>query len=157
MTGTVDPVGNGHRHEHRHGHGGVGTVDPDGSNNSATDIDNLTPEVDLVIDKDDSVVTAVPGSTVTYTITVSNPTGPSDVVGAAVVDSFPAELTSTSWTCARVHRAVRAAPGSGSGDINTTVDLPVGATATFTATGTVVSTATGASDQHGDRLGARWA
>ena len=143
VTGTVDPAATGTVTNTATVTAASGTVDSDGSNNTATDIDNLTPEVDLVIDKDDSLTTAVPGSPVTYTITVSNPTGPSDVVGATVVDSFPAEFSSTSWTCLGASGGSCDA-GSGLGNINTTVDLPVGATATFTATGTVLSTATGA-------------
>jgi len=48
------------------------------------------------------VVSAVPGQSVTYTIVVSN-AGPSDVVNAAVADTFnPAlfNVAGVSWTCA---------------------------------------------------------
>ena len=101
-------------------------TDPSGPN-SATDTDDLTPEVDLVITKDDGVASATPGGSVTYTITRSNPTGPSDVDGATVVDTFPAAVTAAAWTCVSNAAAPRAS-GSGSGDINETVDLPVGGT-----------------------------
>ena len=121
---------------------GTGTTDPDGTNNTATDVDTLDPRVDLVVVKDDARTAAVPGSSVTYTITVSNPTGPSDVAGATVTDLVPAELGGVSWTCSPSTGAVCGAI-AGSGNISTTVDLGVGAVATFTATGTVSSTATG--------------
>ena len=141
VTGVVDAAATGTLTNTATITAGAGTSDSDGSNNSATDTDGLTPEVDLVIVKDDGATTAVPGTSVTYTITVTNPTGPSDVVGAIVTDTFPAELSGTGWSCAGAHGGSCAA-GAGLGDINTTVDLPVGATATFTATGTVISTAT---------------
>lgn len=54
---------------------------------------------DLRITIDDGVTEAVPGTTVTYTITATN-AGPSDVAGATVADNLPAALTSASWTCA---------------------------------------------------------
>ena len=46
------------------------------------------------------------------------------------------------WTCAGARAAARARP-SGSGNINTPVTVPVGATVVFTATGTVNPAATG--------------
>ena len=59
----------------------------------------LTPQTDLAIDKTDGDDVAVPGTEITYTITVRNH-GPSNVVGAAVQDDltniFPDGAT---WTC----------------------------------------------------------
>ena len=34
-----------------------------------------------------------------FTITVTNPLGPSDAIGATVTDTFPAALTGVIWTC----------------------------------------------------------
>src|SRR5262249_14895939 len=69
-----------------------GTTDPNGSNNSASDTDTPAPSADLQITKTDNSATYTPGGPVTYTITVSNPNGPSDVTGAAVADLVPSTL-----------------------------------------------------------------
>jgi uncharacterized repeat protein (TIGR01451 family) len=115
-------------------------TDPTPANNSATDSNTLTPQADLQIAKTDGTVTAVPGASSTYTITVSN-AGPSAVTGATVSDAFPAALTGVTWTCVAAGGATCAA--SGSGALSDIVNLPVGGTATFTATGTVSPTALG--------------
>ena len=68
-------------------------------NNGCRDIDLLAPSTDLAIAKTDGDDVAVPGTEITYTITVRNH-GPSNVVGAAVQDDltniFPDGAT---WTC----------------------------------------------------------
>src|SRR5204862_422687 len=61
----------------------AGVTDPGGGNNSATDTDTLTPQADLSITKSDGQTTAVPGTNVTYTISVTNH-GPTTVAGATV-------------------------------------------------------------------------
>ena len=66
----------------------------------------------------------------TYTITASN-AGPDPVTGGTVADTFPAVLTCT-WTC--VGAGGGTCTASGSGNINDTVNLPVGASVTYTAT-----------------------
>ncbi len=76
---------------------------------------------DLSITKTDGVTEVTTGSTVTYTITVSN-AGPSAVSGAAVVDVLPAGL-------------------SGTGLNTTTGTLAAGASQVFTVTATVTATA----------------
>ncbi|MEO8195215.1 MAG: beta-propeller fold lactonase family protein [Thermoanaerobaculia bacterium] len=69
------------------------------NNNGCRDIDTLVPRTDLAVDKTDHDDVAVPGSEITYTITVRND-GPSNVVGALVHDDltniFP---TGATWTC----------------------------------------------------------
>jgi uncharacterized repeat protein (TIGR01451 family) len=107
---------------------------------SATDTDTLTPHADLSITKTDGSATAVPGTPITYTIVASN-AGPSDAPGATVADSFPAAITSVNWTC--VASAGSSCPPSGSGNINTLVNLIAGGSATFTVTGTISTTALG--------------
>lgn len=64
------------------------------------------------------------------------------LTGASVDDSFPVEVTGITWQCV-------ASPGasctaSGSGAIHDTVDLPAGATVTYTATGTAAGIGTNA-------------
>ena len=116
-----------------------GVTDPDLSNNSATDVDTLSPSADLSVTKTDGVVSEEPGTPVSYTIVVSN-AGPSNVVGAAVVDVMPASILGATWTCSAAGGTCAA---SGSGNINTSVDLAVGGAATFTVNGTVSTSATG--------------
>src|SRR5262249_27349665 len=69
-----------------------GVVDPDSTNNSATDNDLLTPSADLSIAKTDGRTSVVPGTNTTYTITVTN-NGPSTVTGAVVTDVLPTGTT----------------------------------------------------------------
>ncbi len=89
------------------------------------------PEADLSISKDDGLTTASPGDAVTYTITINN-NGPKDVVDAIVLDEMPADLVGASWTCQATGGA--SCLGSGSGDINESVDLPAGSELTFIVT-----------------------
>ncbi|MCB1630146.1 MAG: DUF11 domain-containing protein, partial [Xanthomonadales bacterium] len=109
--------------------------------NSATDIDTLTPEADLSITKTDGATTAVPGDAVTYVIVVSNG-GPSTVTGATVTDVLPADLTAATWNCTATPGS-SCADAAGAGDVATTVDLLSGGTATITVDATVAADATG--------------
>ena len=95
---------------------------------------------DLSITKDDGLATATPGDSATYTITASN-AGPQGVTGATVADTFPAILT-CGWTC--VGAGGGTCTAAGSGNINdTSVDLPVGGSVTYTATCNIAPSATG--------------
>jgi len=89
---------------------------------------------DLGITKTDGSATYAPGAPITYTIVASN-AGPSTAVGATVADAIPAAITGAAWTA--VYSIGASGPPSGSGDINATVTIPAGGTATFTVTGTV--------------------
>jgi uncharacterized repeat protein (TIGR01451 family)/fimbrial isopeptide formation D2 family protein len=92
---------------------GEDQTDPVTSNDSSSVDLNAVPKADLSITKDDGVTTAIPGSSVTYTIVASN-AGPSGVTGAKVVDVLPPSLTAT-WTCAAraaVPAARRRAPAT---------------------------------------------
>ncbi|MEP6484239.1 MAG: hypothetical protein ABJB01_07300 [Rudaea sp.] len=116
-----------------------GVTDPVPGNNSSTDTDSITQSADLSITKTDGVTTATAGGSVTYTIVASN-AGPSNAVGATVTDTFPASLTAT-WTCVGASGGTCAA--SGSGNINATVNLPAGASVTYTVIANIGATATG--------------
>jgi hypothetical protein len=61
--------------------------------------------------------------------------GPVDAMGAAVAVEFPVELAPLTWTCAGSGGGVCSA--SGTGDIDETVDLPVGASVVYSASGNV--------------------
>ncbi len=97
---------------------------------------------DVAITKTDGVTTAVPGGSVTYTITASN-AGPDPVTGGTVTDTFPGILTCT-WTC--VGAGGGTCTAAGSGDISDTVNLPVGGSVTYTASCTISAAATGTLD-----------
>ncbi|QQR74295.1 MAG: DUF11 domain-containing protein [Holophagales bacterium] len=113
-------------------------TDPNPANNSATDTDTLTPQADLTITKTDGVTTATPGGSVTYTIVATN-AGPSNAVSSTVADTFPATLT-CNWTCTGAGGTCTAA---GSGNINDSVNLPAGASVTYTAACAISASATG--------------
>jgi uncharacterized repeat protein (TIGR01451 family) len=120
----------------------VAHTDGDGNNNagdSAPAALTITAPPDLAVTMTDGVTTAVPGGSVTYTITVTN-IGGLTASGATVADTFPAVLTCT-WTCTGSGGATCTA--SGSGNINDTVNLPVSAAATYTAACTIAANATG--------------
>lgn len=118
----------------------VGAVEDVPGDNSADDVNTLTPTVDLGINKTDGQFTTTAGSLITYTIVVSN-TGPSDATNAVVTDTFPASVTGVSWTCSASSGS--ACSASGSGNISETVTLLPGGTLTFTAGGSIVVSSTG--------------
>src|SRR5258706_260305 len=97
-------------------------------------------QFDLSITKTDGSVTAVPGVSLTYTIMAAT-SGPSNAVGATVADTFPASLTGVTWTC--VGAGGGTCTASGSGNINDTVNLPVGGSVTYTVSATISAAATG--------------
>ena len=85
----------------------------------------------------------MPGLPVTYQITVTN-AGPNSVTGAAVLDTPPATMTGVRWTCGAATGGGACALASGSGNISETVNLPAGASVSYTVTGTIAAGATGA-------------
>ncbi|MDC8012782.1 DUF11 domain-containing protein [Tahibacter soli] len=118
----------------------VTITNPDGQSVTANGCVTVSlPAADLGITKTDGVTTAVPGGSVTYTITASNPSAVA-ATGATVADTFPASLTCT-WTC--VGAGGGTCTASGSGNINDSVNLPVGASTTYTASCTINASATG--------------
>ena len=121
-----------------------------GGTTSATDVDTLTPQVDLVVTKTDdaggssdgSAGNVTPGGTVTYTITVQN-TGPSAAVGVAIADVLPAGVTSDTYTAVGTTGA-SGFTASGSGNISdTSVNLASGASLVYTVTANIDPAATG--------------
>ena len=100
---------------------------------------NAAPQNIRVV-KDDGLTQVAPGQTITYTIAVTN-TSAASITGVNVIDDFPADLTNVSWTCAVNGAGSCADPGPTNGDINTSVDLDPGVTATFTVTATVSASA----------------
>jgi uncharacterized repeat protein (TIGR01451 family) len=94
---------------------------------------------DLSIMNDDGVTAATPGGSVTYTITAAN-AGTDDAPGTTIGDTFPAALT-CGWSC--VGTGGGTCKASGFGNINDSVNLPNGASVTYTANCNVSAAATG--------------
>lgn len=95
---------------------------------------------DLLIDGLGGVA---PGETVVYRIVVEN-NGPSDVADITVVDEFPGQFSSISWTCSPTASPAGECTPSGSGSINdSAVSLEVGARATYLASAVVREDASG--------------
>ncbi len=117
-----------------------GVIDPAARNNSATDTDTLTPQANLGVTLTDGVAIALPGGTVTYTLTASN-AGPSNISGATLADTFPAALTGVFWT--GMGAGGGAVTATGTGNIDTSVTLPAGGSVILTVTATVSASATG--------------
>ncbi|NCY03436.1 MAG: DUF11 domain-containing protein, partial [Planctomycetia bacterium] len=97
------------------------------------------PIADLAILKTDGSATYLAGQPTVYTITVSN-IGPSDVLGARVVDTLSPLVGSATWTAVFTNGS--GAP-SGSGSINQLINLGFGGTAVYTVTANVLISATG--------------
>ncbi|MEZ6115191.1 MAG: SdrD B-like domain-containing protein [Pirellulaceae bacterium] len=112
-----------------------GVTETNSANNSSTDTDTLTPQVDLRITKTDNKTNVSPGDTSTYTIVVTN-NGPSDAPGTRIQDTFPADLTNVSFTSTASGGAT--GNSSGNGSLNETVSMPSGSSITYTVTTTVV-------------------
>lgn len=89
---------------------------------------------DLAVTKTNGQTQYVPGTTTTYTIVVTNQ-GPSSVTGATVVDTFPSQVEGATWTA--TYSGGSSGPASGSGSINTLVNLLGAGTATFIVTAPV--------------------
>ncbi len=98
------------------------------------------PEGDLYLTKTDGASTVVPGTSTIYSITVGN-NGPDAQFGAHVTDTLPPEITSDSWTCSASSGSVCYA-SSGTGNIDTFVDLLSGGMATFLLTANIDAAAT---------------
>jgi len=126
----------------------INTV-PAGIVTSAQNVTNSQPAVAtlassgtafLSIAKSDGVTAVTPGGTTTYTITVGN-TGPNDVAGMLVLDTPPAGVTFTSWTCTATSGSQCAA--SGSGAIANVVTLLTGGSLVYTVNAAVAPDVSG--------------
>ncbi|MBI1761244.1 MAG: DUF11 domain-containing protein, partial [Acidobacteria bacterium] len=123
-----------------------GTTDPTPGNNTASDTDVIGSLADLSITKTDGVSSVLPGSAATYTLVISN-AGPSAVTGATLTDPVVTNLTVTNVTCTNASGGA-ACPGSGVTVANLqgsgiSLNLPAGASLTFTVAAAVSNKATG--------------
>eukprot|EP01102_Stenamoeba_stenopodia_P012769 TRINITY_DN4063_c0_g1_i1.p1 TRINITY_DN4063_c0_g1~~TRINITY_DN4063_c0_g1_i1.p1 ORF type:complete len:1698 (+),score=235.63 TRINITY_DN4063_c0_g1_i1:90-5183(+) len=143
-----------------------GGADPILTNNNGLDRDGFNSTADVFVTITDGVNTAIPGSTVTYTILIGNK-GPanidiqSDPTTAMVswIDFFPSIITSFSWRCIPIASTGPEQPrcDSGIGDpgsfdpnfggfVYTQTYLPVGTSINFYITAKIASAATGSLD-----------
>jgi len=95
---------------------------------------------DLSITKTNGQTTYVPGTNVVYTIAVRN-NGPFTAIGAKVTDVLPSGVSTANWSCSA--SAGGSCTSSGTGGISDTINLPMGATATYALTMAVPSSFTG--------------
>jgi uncharacterized repeat protein (TIGR01451 family) len=112
----------------------AGTTDPFSRNNTATDTDSLSPQADLAVTLSDGATTAVPGSTTTYTLTVTN-NGPSTATGATLADALPAGAVSGSWAASN--------GTAGTGSLAQALTLAPGGSVTYTLSTNLNASATG--------------
>ncbi|GAB5403266.1 MAG: SdrD B-like domain-containing protein [Aureliella sp.] len=112
-------------------------TDSNTANNTATEPTTVNANIDLAVTKVDDIDPIAPGSTLQYTMVVTN-NGPSQATGVTLNDTLPSGLTFVSATS-----TVGTATGAGNvvtGNIGT---LASGASATVTVTATVDATASG--------------
>lgn len=123
----------------------TGIVDVDPTNNSATE--TTPPYIDLQITKIDATGanTYRTGGSITYKVTVTNNSA-LNLTGITVTDEMPALISSWSWVCTpdAGPPAASCATGTNTTNINdTTVNLPVGRSVTYTINANVSNTASG--------------
>ncbi len=109
--------------------------------NQVVDVPLCLEPANLEVTLTNGQTTSVPGTLTTYTLRVRN-LGPGAATGARVIDTLPGALTSVAWTCAATGGGT--CPASGSGNINTNVNVPAGQEVVFTITGTINPSSTGA-------------
>lgn len=118
------------------------TFDPTPGNNDGTDpsaqvTTTVINQVDLGIQKDDGQTTAIPGESITYTITVTNSnTSLSAVNSLTVTDNLPATILNPTFTPSE--GTYDSATGAWTG-----LNLAPGGSVTLTINGTIDPTATG--------------
>jgi uncharacterized repeat protein (TIGR01451 family) len=121
---------------------GVQVHTGDGDTGSTGDMASANVSApNLSITKTDNATTVYRGGPVSYTIVVTN-TGAYTVAGN-VTDVVPASITSVTWTCVASPGSTCAALNGSGNNINTSVILEAGDTATYTVSGTVSPAASG--------------
>jgi len=100
--------------------------------------------VDLQVTKDNGVTTYTAGAQTTYTVVLTN-NGPNGVTGAVLTDNKPAQIMSWDWVCAAQNGGAANCSGvtNSSADFNDIVDLPSGASITYSVTARISANAAG--------------
>jgi LPXTG-site transpeptidase (sortase) family protein len=126
----------------------TGELDDDNVNFTADFAFQNSPQVNLAITKDDGYAYYLAGGSRTYTVTVTN-NGPIDVSGLTVSDARPSQITSWTWACTSSSPDSNPATYACTADATNpatftdSLDLPVGASVTYTVTATIDAAATG--------------
>lgn len=110
------------------------TDDPESANDEASISIEMRTGVDLEVSIDDGIESLSPGDSTRYTIRVRN-LGSVDAVQARVLAQIAGELLNATWQCTAPAGA--ACGGSGSGDVDDLIDLPAGASLTYTLDATL--------------------
>ncbi|HEX8703696.1 MAG TPA: DUF11 domain-containing protein, partial [Myxococcaceae bacterium] len=105
VTGTVNPAATGTLSNTATVTTPLGNSDPSAGNNTSTDTDTLTPSADLAMVLTDTPDPVNGGSTLTYTMSVTN-AGPSTAATVTATLTLPAGTTfvsaaGTGWTCSQ--------------------------------------------------------
>ena len=141
LTATIDPAATGVLVNTA---SVTGVTDPEPADNTATDFDILTPEIDLGVTKTDSADPVSPNDPLSYTVTVTN-TGPSAGTAVTLVDTLPAGVAFVSSTPGPP--VCNLAGGTLTCDLGTvvpatTTTVTINVTVNPTAAGILVNTAT---------------
>ncbi|WP_291912415.1 gliding motility-associated C-terminal domain-containing protein [Chitinophaga sp. CB10] len=99
-------------------------VDPNVANNTSSTTTAITKGYGLTVTKG-GPQNAVAGNTISYTLTIGNQ-GPSDALGVNISDIIPVMISNASWNVLVQGAASITGDLSGTGDVNTTVDIPAG-------------------------------
>ena len=122
----------------------VRVIAPDGSTNtnpadSASDVNEPAASADLRVTLNPERADYLPGSSITYNVTVTN-NGPDAVSGARVVTSLPSALENISWTVQYINAS---GARSGSGGIDQRVNVSPGGSVTYKIIAQVRTSASG--------------
>jgi uncharacterized repeat protein (TIGR01451 family) len=135
LTGVIDPAARGTISNAVDVAPPANVSDPDLNNNHAGTTDPLVPIADLGVVKTGNTTVALPGTTVKYTITVTN-FGPSTIFSLMLTDTLPGQLTNPVF--AANTGAYDPVTGAWSG-----VNLATGQNVVLTITGKVAANAMG--------------
>ena len=147
VSGTVSPSATGPLVNTATVTAGAGSTDTNPGNNSATDTDTAgIAQVDLGITKTDGQESYVPGTPISYTVTVTN-AGPSAANGFSITDVVPPAITGVTVLCAVTGTGACGVNGSSGNSIsftNASLAAGDGHALTLTVSGTIDPDAIGA-------------
>lgn len=118
----------------------AGGILPDGEvEDYAVTLTQLTADLGIV---KTAPATALPGTSLQYSIIASNPSGPASVSGVMVTDEFDSYLEGCTWTCTGSGGGV--CTPSGAGDLEEAVELPAGGSVSVVVDCAIAADADGA-------------
>ena len=141
VTGTLDPAASGPQTATVSAGVPAPQTNTDPSKSSATATSTAGQSSDLGVTVVASPATPIVGTTVTYTITITN-NGPSLATGAKLLDAFSSAYASVTFTSVAAGGAT-GNTASGTGDLSETLTLPPGASAVYTVSAKLSPQVTG--------------